>query len=501
MENLENSSVPPVYFALTFIFSITLRNFIEYFSTQTATWGGDISWLFYLHCYLFYISIAAAIVLLVRIATKEKVEKILRVILPLFFLLIIAPIVDLIVGQGEGFRMTYLSPGVHSDLLLRFFSIGGSYDQAGITPGQRVEIIIFLLIGFLYFFQKTKKIFASLFYTFFLYAIIFLFALLPFIAHWIFGYLGLKIISISDTLTALVVLAATTFGLALAYIEYKRYFLVILSDARFSRIIYYCSIIAMGAALAARGSGVDISASTLLNLILALFGIFFGILFSIFMNNIADYDIDLISNPDRPLTKKNIEIGLYKKLAILFLFLSLFYTALVNFTVFSLTVLFIGNYFIYSMPPLRLKRITFFSKLTIAINSLAMALLGYFLIKGTLQNFPAILYPLFLVGITATANFIDLKDYEGDKHANIKTLPVLLGQKVAKIAIGTSFLIAYPMFYIFFISYDYRTPWLWTFLLLGAIQYYLINRKQYQDLTVMSFNIVFVWLIIYLLLR
>ena len=130
-----------------------------------------------------------------------------------------------------------------------------------------------------------------------------------------------------------------------------------------------------------------------------------------------------------------------------------------------------------------------------------MALLGYFLIKGTLQNFPAILYPLFLVGITATANFIDLKDYEGDKHANIKTLPVLLGQKVAKIAIGTSFLIAYPMFYIFFISYDYRTPWLWTFLLLGAIQYYLINRKQYQDLTVMSFNIVFVWLIIYLLLR
>jgi len=155
---------------------------------------------------------------------------------------------------------------------------------------------------------------------------------------------------------------AAIFGLAISYLEYREYLLVILRDIRLSRLIYYFSIFAMGVAIAMRESRFDFSASTLINLISACLGIFFVALYSIFMNNIADYDIDLISNPDRPLARKSIEIGLYKKLAVFFLFLALFYSMLVSFTVFLLTLLFMGNYFIYSMPPLRLKRITFFSK-------------------------------------------------------------------------------------------------------------------------------------------
>lgn len=500
LDSLEKSSAPLSYFVLTFIFSITLRNFLEYFS-NFSTGVGYISWFFYLHCYLFYISMALVIIFLVRVVIKEKVEKIVRVILPFFFLLVIAPIVDLIIGHGRGLQMTYLMPGFHSDLLLRFFTFGGSHEQAGVTPGQKAEIMIFLLIGFMYFYNKTKKIFISLFYTFSLYVIIFLFALLPFIAMWIFGFLGIQIISIDGTLTLLLALLATIFGLSIAYLEYKEYFIIIFRDARFSRIIYYLSILALGVAIAMRGSGFDFSALTLLNLIFACLSIFFAILYSIFMNNIADYDIDLISNPDRPLTRKNIEIGLYKKLAILFLFLSLFFSALVSFTVFFLLVLFIGNYFIYSMPPLRLKRITFFSKLIIAINSLAIALMGYSLIIGSFKDFPAILYLLFVVGVTATANFIDIKDYAGDKHANIRTLPVVLGQKNAKIVIGAFFLVVYPSFFIIFISHNYKIFWFWIFLSLGAIQFYVINRKQYKDSTVMILNILFVWLTIYLLLK
>jgi 4-hydroxybenzoate polyprenyltransferase len=499
-DNLENSSIPLSYFIFTFIFSITLRNLIEYFSNFSIE-GGAVSGPFYLHCYLFYISIALVIIFLLRIATKEKVEKIARMVLPLFFLLIIAPIIDLIISHGGGLKMTYLLPGFHANLLLRFFTLGGAHEQSGITPGQKAEIIIFLLIGFVYFYNKTKKIFISLFYAFSLYSVIFLFALLPFMDKWFFGFLGIQISLNNETLTILLALVGTIFGLAIVYLEYKEYLFVILKDIRLSRLLYYFSIFALGIAIAIKVSRYEFATSTLLNIISVCLSIFFAALYSIFTNNIADYDIDAISNPDRPLTKKNIEIGLYKKLAILFLFLSLFYSALVSFMIFFLTVFYIGNYFIYSMPPLRLKRITFFSKLIIAINSLAIALMGYSLIAGSFRGFPNILYLLFIIGITATANFIDIKDYEGDKQAGIRTLPVVLGQINAKIVIGSFFLIAYPSFYIFFISHNYMTHWFWIFIFLGAVQFLVINRRRYKDSTVMAFNILFVWLTIYLLFR
>jgi 4-hydroxybenzoate polyprenyltransferase len=500
LDGLENSSIPLSYFALTFIFSIALRCFIEYFSNhpigiETVRWSN------FLHVYSFWIAIALAIIFLVRIATKEKVEKIIRVVLPLFFLLIIAPIVDLIIGHGESLRMTYLVPDLHKDLLLRFFTLGGSFERFGITPGQKAEIIIFILIGFLYFYNKTKKIFFSLFYAFCIYIVIFLFALLYFLALWFFGFLGIKIDLTGEVLTMILVLVATIFGLAIAYLEYKEYFLTILRDARFSRIIYYLSILAMGVAIAMRGSRFNFSASTLLNIVFVCLGIFFAALYSIIMNNIADYDIDKISNSDRPLVKKSIEIGLYKKLAILFLSLSLFYPMLVSFTAFFLTILFIGNYYIYSMSPLRLKRITFFSKLIIAINSLTIVLMGYSLVTESFMGFPKILYLLFIVGVTFTANFIDIKDYEGDKEAGIKTLPVVLGQEKAKMIIGSFFLVVYPSFFIIFISHNYKIFWFWIYFFLGAIQFYVINRKRYKDSTVMAFNILFVWLTIYILLR
>jgi len=499
-DRLENSKVPLSYFILTFIFSITLRNFLEYFSNY-STRGLGITWSGHLHVYSFWIAIALAIIFLLRVATKEKVEKIARVVLPLFFLILIAPVVDLIIGHGEGLKMTYLLPNFHENLLLRFFTLGGAYERSGITPGQKLEIILFLLIGFIYFYNKTKKIFISLLHTLSLYTIIFLFAIPMFISTWLFGFLGFKTVPFGDSLTTFHFLEAIIFGLAIAYVEYKKYFVIILKDARFSRIIYFFSIFAMGVAIAVRGSRFDFSASTLLNLVCVSLGILFASLYSIIMNNIADYDIDLISNPDRPLINKSIEIDLYKKLAVLFLFLSLFYSALVSFTVFFLVLLFIGNYFIYSMPPLRLKRITFFSKLIIAINSLAFALMGYSFTTGLYGGFPGILYLLLLVGVTATANFIDIKDFEGDKKAGVKTLPVVLGQKTAKIVIGSFFLIAYPAFYIFFISHDYKIFWFWAYLFLGVIQFYVINRKRYKDSTVMILNILFVWLTIYLLLK
>ncbi len=100
------------------------------------------------------------------------------------------------------------------------------------------------------------------------------------------------------------------------------------------------------------------------------------------------------------------------------------------------------NYFLYSMPPLQLKRVTFFSKLLISLNSLILVLLGQLFHSGDF-GLPLNIIIFFFVCVTATLNFIDLKDYEGDKNAGIKTLPVALGLDRSKKVIGLFFFISY----------------------------------------------------------
>ena len=60
-------------------------------------------------------------------------------------------------------------------------------------------------------------------------------------------------------------------------------------------------------------------------------------------------------------------------------------------------------------------------KLVISLNSLALAILGFFTITNSIRNIPVIIFPIFLIGITAMANMIDIKDYHGDKQVGIKT--------------------------------------------------------------------------------
>jgi 4-hydroxybenzoate polyprenyltransferase len=102
---------------------------------------------------------------------------------------------------------------------------------------------------------------------------------------------------------------------------------------------------------------------------------------------------------------------------------------------------------------------------------------GYVFVRNNLILFPHVIVLFFVIFITAVMNFIDLKDYEGDKEAGIKTLPVIMGLRYSKIFIGLFFLITYiAAYWIFkFPSYGYL------FIIAGLIQFYLINRENYSE--------------------
>jgi 4-hydroxybenzoate polyprenyltransferase len=150
------------------------------------------------------------------------------------------------------------------------------------------------------------------------------------------------------------------------------------------------------------------------------------------------------------------------------------------------------------MPPIRFKRVTFFSKLTISINSLLLLYSGIYLINEShVTEIPIGLILYFLILLTAAINFIDIKDYRGDKHANIKTLPVILGLKKSKFIIGLFFFISSLGIY-FLLN---ETLLIIPLLILGMFQFFLINRTKYNEKHILiTNNISLVLLIIYLLL-
>ena len=151
------------------------------------------------------------------------------------------------------------------------------------------------------------------------------------------------------------------------------------------------------------------------------------------------------------------------------------------------------------MPPLRLKRVPYFSKLAILFNSMALIFLGFTTFNaGDLNSLLHFIYTgrsnfLVLLGMSPTSsfkilaalllsvlllamNFIDLKDYEGDKRGGIKTLPVLLGLPLSKFLIGGAFLFLYTIAGVLI-----GGPVFFIAVVLGLLQFYFINRKKYQE--------------------
>ena len=254
-------------------------------------------------------------------------------------------------------------------------------------------------------------------------------------------------------------------------------------------------------AFAASTAPFKLTATNISDFLFIPISLLFASLFSILTNNMADYEIDRISHPDRPLVSGSIRFYVYQRLAWPFLGAALFYAIIVNFTTLFFVTLLIGNYFLYSMPPFRLKRVTFFSKLVISVNSLAAVMLGVLTITDSLYNLPAITFPIVLIGITAVANFLDIKDYEGDKQVGIATLPVVLGLTKAKILVGLFFILTYGALFLVIDFLKAPLYWLPVFVFLGIIQFFLTNRKRYNENLVLGVILLTIWLVIYLISR
>lgn len=497
VDALEDPNLPLWYVVFTFLASVGLRNFLEFFSNKSWV-KGDIL----LHFYLYYVTLGLTLLVLMRLLTKERIARLFKVIFSCFIVLIVAPITDLLVSRGKGQDITYLMPEFHGDLIGRFFTFFGKFQEFGISPGMKVEIFLVLLATLLFFYVKNFSWQKILLGIVSVYAVIFFYLASPYFIKAFFGWLNLPF-DYSETLFINYYLAVIFLLLIiLAFLENRNFFWSILRDIRLARLFHYWLMFVLGLILAIKVKGpLILTEEALFYLPFILMGISLAWIFSVMTNNIADIEIDKVCNQERPLVKAEIPLADYKKIMWLVLALTLIYTVAVNIKVLFLVVFFLGNYFIYSMPPLRIKRIPFFSKIVILLNSTALIILGFTGLNNLnalyflkfIQNFGAnfnnfsLLVGLFLFSWLLAINFIDIKDYAGDKKEGIKTLPVIFGLRAGKAMIGAGAFLC--CFLIGFFTGDGKILLIAT--LFGLLQFYLINRKNYQEKYFLALYLIF----------
>ena len=257
----------------------------------------------------------------------------------------------------------------------------------------------------------------------------------------------------------------------------------LLLDMRWLRLTYYVMMFVLGICLGIKTQETSGNLAPLDNtafikpVILTIISIILAGLSSIVVNNLADLPIDQLVNRDRPLISTNIAHQHYAWGGRVAALAAIICSATVNLATCLTIIAVMLNYYLYSAPPVRYKRITVLSKLVISTNSLALTLLGYRTCGASLALFSPLLIIAILLPGTIAANYIDLKDYSGDLAHNIMTLPVLLGHKLASIIIGGGFIVTYILLALLLQQHYY----LLLFGASGLIMYYLVTKIPYSD--------------------
>jgi len=256
-------------------------------------------------------------------------------------------------------------------------------------------------------------------------------------------------------------------------------FRAIVRDARYLRIAHYTFLFALGLVVA--GERVEWGLfATWVRVVLAFCALTFAWIFAVMNNNIYDLELDRINAPERPLVTGEVNFEQYRKETWWVGALALLFAGTISTIALMMVMLFCAAYFVYSSPPVRLKRRCLVSKFVIGLNSGLSFVLGCCLFSLRLDA-PAGWVWLVAVWFSLGAHIIDLKDVEGDAAAGIKNFSTMLGVARAKKVFGVGALLAYLG-----VAYAVGGGWLTGFLMaIGVAMAIVINRRVYSEVPVL----------------
>lgn len=488
VKNLEETEVSIIQWIISFVGIIFVRFFLEQLSLPSTSGIIASDSFTLIHYGLFYITAIIGLIYIVGIGSGGNYRNLFSLALFCLPIIWIAPITDLIVSLGHGFAMSYIitNPSV---LFFDFLTFFGPHLTKGVTVGIRLEIILILYSIFWYVkrIKSTKKAFLTVFYSYiFLFSIltlpsiIYAFALLfhlnknslDILSFYkdIFSVSTISFNIIHSTLlfgtlerffelafdkfmSQLFFILAFIFTTLLFWKTWPTKFIAVIKNSRLERIIHYYILLIFGLIYAlASGHGhfsswVDIFG--ILSLFLSWYGSW---MFAVHINDIADVSIDTISNVHRPLIQNAVTTEEMRQTAFIWLIVSLTGSWAAGYYPFFMNLVFTACYFIYSSEIVRFKRVPILSSFLISIACLSSVYAGFFFLSfdKTFRAFS----PVFTLGIivifTLASNIRDLKDIEGDTENNIRTLPVIFGEKKGKLIVGILLALSFLIIPLFF---------------------------------------------------
>lgn len=464
LETIENPKIPLLYYFLALFASIITEGFLEIFSDpgfvsfrlfpfidQRAIIASTSIAIHFLHCSLWWVAVVLIFPLVFSLVTKEQIDKTLRAMLSFSWVMLLTPLTDIIISKGQGLNIHYVSLKKIADIL---------YLPQELTPGENLTAITILVLAFSYCFIKTKKIAKAIAGILLISLAIGLAFLIPFLMRGLSSILKISLESVTPIPVGRVLILVIFFELALIfYLQNKKYFLSILKDMGLFKTLNFILIFVLGMLLFRAHIG---------RFILENMGSF---LLSVAAISLVWAQANVLSRLNSP------EESLHKKVILGIFSMAVLCAMAVNFT--TLLFILLGSSFcvVYLLAPFRLKQFPLISKLLVSFSLIILVMLGWLFAGGEILDFPQVFSMYILVFFSISLNFVDIKDYALDKASGFKTIPVEMGEKQAKFIIGIAFLVSYLSIPWLFLDRMLFIP----ALLLGLVQFYLINRKNFRE--------------------
>ena len=425
---------------------------------------------YFLHFPLFYTCLFLILTIIIASLVKERIVMVTKVASLGLVLIIFVPLIDWILGRG--FMITY--PLRLGSYLVNFLNPAVSLTDIGVSPGQRLVIVLIAVLIGAYGYAKTNSWYRALSLGLVSLIVIILFgALTTLLAinqpERVFVPGGI-LYTDSQKYCALYTLLFSILLFIYLLLVNREFARSLLRALRLERMAFYGGLAIFGFGVSVSYTNMDFQFEIFncLGLVAMFLSLAFGFWGLQVLNDIFDVDADRIvgkKNVVQPGVKREHYFGF----SFFVMALALSYSLAVNFTAFLILFTYLLLGIIYSLPPVRLKRIPLLSTAIIAVAVVLAVAFGFSVYYGgrAMHAIPGRVLLPTLIAVTIGFVAKDIRHVEGDKANGVITVPVLMyrrdtftGRFPVAVMISASYLV-----YVLFIPE----------LLLGAMVFALIT--------------------------